>query len=94
VVDVVERLASLGHQVTVHDPRADPAAAMHEYGIRTDPAALGRRYDLVVAAVAHQEYARMDASSVAALVNAGGLVADLKGMWRGLDLAGVRRWTL
>jgi len=95
VADVVRRLETLGHQVDVHDPRADPAEALSEYRIALDPAALERRYDLVLAAVAHQDYRAMSAQEIAGLLRPGGCVADLKGIWRRLDFGpGVERWSL
>jgi UDP-N-acetyl-D-galactosamine dehydrogenase len=95
VADLVARLRWIGHRVTVHDPIADPAEAAHEYGLDLDAGALERRYDAVVAAVAHQQYRAMGAAEIARLVRDGGLVADVKGLWRGLDLPpGVRRWSL
>ena len=95
VIDVIRRLEALGHEVIVHDPRADPAEARHEYGVALDAAALERRYDLVVAAVPHAEYRALPAERIRELVGDGGCVADLKGIWRRLDLGpNVRRWTL
>jgi UDP-N-acetyl-D-galactosamine dehydrogenase len=95
VIDVIRRLEALGHQVTVHDPRADAAEARHEYGVALDGEALDRRYDLVVAAVPHAEYRLLPADRIRALVRGGGCVADLKGIWRRLDLGpGIGRWTL
>lgn len=95
VADLIARLRWIGHDVTVHDPLADPAEAAHEYGLTLDPQALGRRYDAVVGAVSHAAYRGMSAAEVAGLVREGGLVADVKGMWRGLDLPpGLRRWSL
>ncbi len=49
VIDVVTRLRRLGHDVTLHDPLADPAEFSHEYGASLDSEALSRRYDLVIA---------------------------------------------
>jgi UDP-N-acetyl-D-galactosamine dehydrogenase len=95
VIDVVRRLEELGHRVTVHDPLADAAEARHEYDIDLDLNALGGRYDVVLAAVAHRSYRAMGAEAIAALVNDGGCVADLKGIWRNLELSdGTQRWTL
>jgi UDP-N-acetyl-D-galactosamine dehydrogenase len=95
VVDVIRRLAWLGHQVTVHDPLVDPATARHEYGLTLDPDALTRRYDVVVAAVPHRHYRKMDAADAAALVAETGLLADLHDLWRGAELpATIGRWTL
>lgn len=95
VVDVVRRLAWLGHDITLHDPLVDPATALAEYGLSLDPDALGRRYDVVVAAVPHRRYREMEAADAAALSREGGLVADLHGIWRGGDFpATIDRWSL
>jgi len=95
VADLVARLRWLGHRVTVHDPLADAAEAQHEYGLTLDPDALASRYDIVVAAVPHAGYRGMDAAAIAGLAAEGGLVADLKGMWRHLAFDnGLDRWTL
>ena len=95
VVDVVRRLQALGHNVTIHDPLAEDAEARHEYGLSIDADGLARSYDLVLAAVPHRCYRALGSDEIAALVAAGGLVADLKGIWRDRALDGnVDRWTL
>jgi UDP-N-acetyl-D-galactosamine dehydrogenase len=95
VVDVVRRLTWLGHRVTIHDPLADPMAAEREYGLRVDPDALDRAYDVVVAAVPHRAYRAMNAEDVAALGRPEALIADLHGMWRDGSLRGdLETWTL
>ncbi|HEY5723651.1 MAG TPA: nucleotide sugar dehydrogenase [Allosphingosinicella sp.] len=93
VIDVIRRLAELGHEVTVHDPLADSAEARHEYALDLDPDALDRSYDLVVVAVPHAEYGALADERVLALVAEGGLLADLKNLFRGRALQ-VERWTL
>ena len=93
VVDVIRRLEWLGHAVVVHDPLADAHEAEVEYGVRLDGAALGGRYDAVVAAVPHDAYRALTADALGALVGADGLVADLKGIWRGVPIAS-RYWSL
>ena len=95
VIDVIRQLEEHGYEVAVHDPLADPAEAEHEYGITPDAGALARRYDLVVGAVPHAAYRAMDGAALARLVGEGGLLADLKGMWRGTETpTGTRRWSL
>ena len=92
--DLVRRLSWLGHQVEVADPLASAAEIEREHGlVVTDPD--GRRYDLVVGAVAHQEYRDFADDRLAGLLAPGGTLADLKGMWRDrrLDPA-IDRWTL
>ena len=93
VIDVIRRLQDLGHDVSVHDPLADPAEARHEYGLELDGDALRRSYDLVVVAVPHSEYGALGDEQVAGLVGEGGLLADLKNLYRGRQLP-VDRWTL
>jgi UDP-N-acetyl-D-galactosamine dehydrogenase len=94
VIDVVRRLQELGHQVSVHDPLADSAEARHEYGIDLAADAFDKCYDLVLVAVPHAAYAELDDARLAGLVAEGGLLADLKHLYKGRALPGVERWTL
>ena len=92
--DLVRRLRWLGHDVEVADPLASAAEVEREHGLKVaDPD--GRRYDLVVGAVAHREYRDLADDGLTGLLAAGGTLADLKGMWRDrrLDPA-IDRWTL
>jgi UDP-N-acetyl-D-galactosamine dehydrogenase len=96
VADLIKGLTARGHAVRVADPLADPGEAAEHYGIelvaRIEEEA---PYDGVVGAVPHDPYRKLRGEDFARLVTAGGLVADIKGMWRGLDLpAGLRRWQL
>lgn len=92
--DLVRRLTELGHEVEVADPLADPAEALRDYGlplIQLD----GERYDLVVAAVAHDAYRALEDDRLEGLVADGGTLADLKGMWRERELGPrIGRWML
>jgi UDP-N-acetyl-D-galactosamine dehydrogenase len=55
----------------------------------------GRRYDLVMGAVAHREYRELPDERLTALVADGGTLADLKGMWRGRTFPlEIDRWAL
>ena len=93
-VDLVRRLQWLGHDVAVADPLADPDEVGREYGLELTELD-GARYDLVVGAVPHREYRDLSDERIAALVAAGGTLADLKGMWRDRSLApGIDRWSL
>ena len=101
VVDVIVRLRDLGHEVTVHDPLANVAEAKELYGVRlcaeADVSKTGGDgvYDCIVGAVAHDLYGRFTTDSFFKMVAPGGLVADIIGLWRHIDLPeGMRRWNL
>lgn len=94
VVDVIERLEALGHDVEVHDPLADADEASREYGIALAAELPDERYDIIFAAVPHRPYREMSDEAVLALLKPGGLIADLKGIWRERELAGAERWSL
>jgi UDP-N-acetyl-D-galactosamine dehydrogenase len=96
VVDVVRELSALGHSIDVHDPCADPAEAQAEYEISLLPSLEGARgYDCVIGAVSHRAYAALDAAQFSTLLRPGGIVADVKGMWRQLVLSDdLVRWQL
>jgi UDP-N-acetyl-D-galactosamine dehydrogenase len=92
--DLVRRLTWLGHEVEVSDPLASVAEIEREHGLKvTEPN--GRRYDLVIGAVAHQEYHDLSDDGLKAMLAPGGTLADLKGMWRDRSLdPAIDRWTL
>ena len=96
VIDVIGALRDRGHRVDVHDPHADAAEAKSLYGLELLPGLDGAEgYDAVIGAVQHDVYRKFDAADLVRLVVVDGVVADIKGMWRGLTLPdGLRRWQL
>jgi UDP-N-acetyl-D-galactosamine dehydrogenase len=95
VIDIERRLTELGHRVDVYDPLADPAEARALYGVDLLPELSDKTYDAVIGAVPHAAFRKMDGEALAALLDADGLVADVKGMWRDVSLpGGLRRWQL
>jgi UDP-N-acetyl-D-galactosamine dehydrogenase len=96
VIDLIRGLEARGHQVSVHDAHADPAEAQAMYGLSllTElPGRGGARFDVVVLAVPHEVYRAFTAGDIGRLLAADGLVADIKGIWRGVALPdSVRRW--
>jgi UDP-N-acetyl-D-galactosamine dehydrogenase len=78
VFDIVRELQSFGVTVQVHDPLADNAAALKEYGValQNEPAPA----DAVVLAVAHDCYREAGWPLISRLLKNGrGLVMDVKG---------------
>jgi UDP-N-acetyl-D-galactosamine dehydrogenase len=94
VIDVIRRLQWLGHKVTVHDPEADTDATRHEYDLVLNGDALSASYDIVLCAVPHSAYRNLESPTLERLVNPGGILADLKGIWRERDLNVAQRWSL
>ena len=94
---LVSRLATRGHNVDVHDALADAADAKEQYGIELLQSLddVSKPYDCLVAAVSHNEYRALSDADFARLVAPGGLVADIKSIWRDRALPGnLRRWQL
>jgi len=96
VIDVIKGLRQRGHQVQVHDPYADAAEAAHEYGETLTPSLNGLAgFDCLVAAVPHAPYAELTDDALDTLVKPGGLIADIKGLWRNRTLPADKRvWRL
>jgi UDP-N-acetyl-D-galactosamine dehydrogenase len=81
VVDLIATLALYGMAAEVVDPWVRPDEAKHEYGLtvqNTIPAS--HRYGVVIAAVAHRQFAALDAAQWQQLLEPGGVIADLKGI--------------
>ena len=96
VADLIAGLAGHGLAVDVHDPIADAGEAAAVYGLDLLDALPGDgAYDAVVGAVAHDAYRGFTATDFARLAAPGGLIADIKGIWRRAALPeGMRRWQL
>jgi UDP-N-acetyl-D-galactosamine dehydrogenase len=49
----------------------------------------------VVGAVAHDQYKNLDAATLSSLMVSGGILADIKGIWREKSFSpNIRRWEL
>ena len=96
VIDVVRELESYGARVSVHDPVADPADAVHEYGVELVPWERLPRAAAMVAAVAHREYGSRPVDDYVAKLVPNGLLVDVKCQMDAAALRsrGVRVWRL
>lgn len=79
VAPIVRQLQDAGCSVDLVEPWADPAACVHEIGLAPlqSPPGAGA-YDAVLAAVAHREFAALDAGTVRGWLRPGGVVFDVK----------------
>jgi UDP-N-acetyl-D-galactosamine dehydrogenase len=96
VIDIITGLTTRGFEVAVFDPIADRAEASAAFGVdlAADLDALSG-YDAVIGAVAHDLFRDFTAERFTTLLAPGGLVADVKGIWRHRELpSGIRRWQL
>ncbi|HTT13474.1 MAG TPA: nucleotide sugar dehydrogenase [Burkholderiaceae bacterium] len=78
VIDVIRELRSYGVQVHVHDPVAEPAEALHEYGIELTPWENLPKASAMVAAVAHSQYKQRSVEDMITRLVPGGLYVDVK----------------
>lgn len=79
VVDIIRELESFGLNVQVSDPMANPADAMHEYGVKLIDSDSLQPADAVIVAVAHKAYVDAGWPMIQKLLNGGnGLVLDVK----------------
>ena len=81
VADVVNELKAFGIAVDVIDPYANGKEVQHEYGFDIVPGPRGK-YDLLVAAVSHEQYKDLDEEYFASISNDDGVFVDIKGIFK------------
>jgi UDP-N-acetyl-D-galactosamine dehydrogenase len=96
VIDIVRELRDFGALVQVADPLADPAEALHEYGVTLTPFDKLAPAAAVVAAVSHREYRALTVDGLLGLCLPPAVVIDVKGAYDrpALAAAGIRHWRL
>lgn len=77
VIDIYKALKEYNLNITVHDPWADAAIVAHEYGIKVVNEVPDEKFDAVIAAVAHKEFAGLD---IEGLLKAKHVIFDVKCM--------------
>src|SRR5437016_1604604 len=78
VIDIVQELVSYGIEVHVHDPVAESADALREYGVKLKAWEELPRANAIVAAVAHRQFAERPLHEYVAKLERGGLYVDVK----------------
>jgi UDP-N-acetyl-D-galactosamine dehydrogenase len=96
VVDIINELKTYGVEVFVHDPQADGAEALHEYGVALTAWEDLPHADAIVAAVAHREYRALSAAGIAERLAPHACFIDVKAAFAQADLEsrGLRVWRL
>ncbi|TVZ22981.1 UDP-N-acetyl-D-galactosamine dehydrogenase [Dokdonia sp. Hel_I_63] len=77
VTDVIRHLKEFGVNVTIFDPWVNATEVFHEYGLDALTEVPNQKYDAIVQAVAHKEFASLDLNS---LKNDKSVVYDVKGV--------------
>jgi len=78
VVDIVSELCSYGAEVDVHDPWVDADEAKQEYGLDLVAAPEKGAYDVVIVAVAHDEFRALGADGIRAFCKDDAVLYDIK----------------
>ena len=78
VVDIVRALQNYNVCVTVYDPWVNPEVAWHEYRLEINNILPQDRYDAIMLAVAHQEFADLKLDRLTSETH---VVFDVKGFW-------------
>jgi UDP-N-acetyl-D-galactosamine dehydrogenase len=95
VPDIMKELSAFGIDAVIHDPHADAAEAMHEYGIKMTKWEDIRNLDGLIVAVGHKAYRDMGQEKLLSLVRHGGVVIDAKSMLKPADMdRGIKYWSL
>lgn len=92
VADLVKDLLDFSLHVDFVDPFAEAEDVAHEYGL-TLSGAIGKDYDAVVLAVAHDPYKAFDEAYFKSITRPNALLADLKGIFRG-QVNNMNYWSL
>ena len=88
VVDIIAEFSDYGATIDVYDPWVDAAEAEREYGIRMLPEIRNAQYDVVILAVAHDQFANMGSAKIRALCKPGGILYDVKQVLPATDVDG------
>jgi UDP-N-acetyl-D-galactosamine dehydrogenase len=96
VADLIHELESYGLQVHVHDPVADAAEALHEYGVRLESWEELPCAEALISAVAHHALIARPLTEVRAKIAPAGCFIDLKSQFDDTALreSGLSVWRL
>ncbi len=96
VIDIIRELEDYGITVQVSDPMADPAEALHEYGVTLLSLDKLTPSDAIIVAVAHREFRAMSIEELLAMMNDAPLIIDVKGIYNRqyIENSNIRHWRL
>lgn len=91
-----KELSDFGVDCAVYDPIANPADIEHEYGITMISKENVGKADVLIVAVAHDEFKKMSPEELKNAMNEGGLLVDVKHVYKKEDIEklGLKYWSL
>lgn len=78
VVDIIEELSACNANVDVYDPWVSAEQAEHEFGLELATSLTDNKYDAVIVAVAHEQFAAMGVDTIRSLMRDQGILYDIK----------------
>ncbi len=94
IPEIATELESFGLEVLITDPVADPAHAVHEYGIKLADPAQFKDLDAVVFAVTHEDFMH-DTAAIYKMLKPGGVLIDVKSALKPADVpSNIVYWSL
>ena len=82
VVDLIKNLKDLNCKVEVYDPWVDREEASKEYGIQLIDSPGKEQYDLILLAVAHDEFKKLPISEIRSYGKKIHIIYDIKYLFR------------
>ena len=80
VVDIIDELKDYDIEVDIYDPWVNPVEAKNAYGITMLQSPENGSYDAIILAVAHDQFARMDAFDIQKLAKKNAVLFDVKNL--------------
>ena len=78
VVDIIDELSACNANVDVYDPWVSAEQAVHEFGLELTTSLTDNKYDAVIVAVAHEQFAEMGVDTIRSLMRDQGILYDIK----------------
>ena len=88
VIDLVNGFESFNCNVDVYDPWVDKVEANKEYGISPLKEIVGEKYDVIVLAVAHDEFKSLSSEKIKSLGKENHVLYDIKYLLKAHEVDG------
>jgi UDP-N-acetyl-D-glucosamine/UDP-N-acetyl-D-galactosamine dehydrogenase len=95
VPDIVTELQEFDIQPFIHDPLANSPEAVHEYNVTLSNWETLSQLDIIILAVAHQQYLDIGLTEICTKLTSNGILIDIKSIYNPADVPdGIKYWSL